>query len=447
MSQAIQTFLGAKRSNLDLELPSSKHSSANEKKLIEKDEGSFQHNAGRLVLEKLTELKEIVDRDGGSLTLNKLQGHKQSPKQDLKNEVVASEREKRLIEGLKRLSRQKKAAHHEAVRKKRVHIVSLQAAFEKQKKQLRRHLQSKLNNNRQEQSEMEQVLDDMRRELEVMIKELNQSKQQREHSEQKSKRLQDGLKALQSPNTKNPDVLALQSLLQESEAQVDHLEATNQEKIDKLEQSKQDFAKESSRIHATHTHQINALVFEKEELRARLIQAAKSAAEHNSELEEALRRTVAERDAELAKTKLELEKSKRHYEQLQKLTKKQMQLELDTRLNELKSSLKLQHRKEVDTYQLGLSRELRNMSGQIVELETELQDLERQHLRDIKSIQQYKPKLATLEKELMNWKDKEAGLKSELMKSNQKVSILEEEALVLFSKNLELAQRLSGLDS
>ncbi|CEP07207.1 hypothetical protein [Parasitella parasitica] len=472
MSQSIQMFLDTRRNTDDLEQPSSKDSGTDDKKLMESSKYSSQHHVVGLVLEKLAELKAVVDKHTTSLTLDHMQvaaektgsqvifstqmidkwidrvtEHKNSPKQDLKNVEAASAKEKRLIEGLKRLSRQKKAAHHEAAQTAKARISSLQTAFENQKKQLRQHLQAKLNDNKQEQKDMEQVVDDMRHEMELMIEELNQSKQKREHLEQRSKRIQDDLKALQSPNTKNPDILALQSLLRESEAQIDHLKTENEGKTGILKQTQQDFAQEILQTHAAHAHEIKALKSEKEDLYARLAKAEKSAATHSSELEEALRRTVAERDGELAKTRFELEKSKRHSVQLQKLNEKQMQLELDARFNELKSSLKSQYRKDVDTCQLRLTREIRNMSGQIVELETELQDLERQHLRDIKSIQHYEPKLATLEKELMVRIDKEALLKSALMDSNQKVSVLEKEALFLYSKNLELAQHLSGLDS
>lgn len=530
MSHSIQTFMnGRKEINCyDLEPASFKDntcssnmlyttSNTDNKKAVEKDQGSSQHHANRLVLDKLVELKQIVDKYNVSLTLDQVQGkyllflfciltclqiytaddhnssgnnvqseiyfstqtidkwiagvteHKQSTKQDFKNVLipllVAIEKEKqrniRLIKGLNRLSSQKKAAHHDAIQQTKSRIVSLQTAFEKQKRSLRQHLQHKLEENKEEQAEIEQVVDDMRREMEIMIEELNQSKQQKERYEQKSKRYQDDLKALQqspsSSNTQDPDFLALQSLLRESEIQIGHLEANNQEQNEKLKQIKQDFAKEKSRIHSTHTHQVDALVLEKEELRTRLIKAEKSVSvvsrkvEIDTELEQALRRTVAERDGELAKAKFELEKSQRHSEQLQKLNERQMQLEIDTRLNDLETSLKSQYRKDFDTYQVRLTREIRNMSGQLVELETELQALERQHLQDVKSIKQSEQQLSRLEKEWTlkstQWQDEENGLKSILKDSDQKIATLEKEALILYGKNLELAQHLGELDS
>ncbi|EPB85909.1 hypothetical protein HMPREF1544_07325 [Mucor circinelloides 1006PhL] len=503
MSRSIQTFLDRRKAN-DLEPPSfnkdatgssalytsTATSDTDNKKSIEKDQGSSQHHAMRLVLDKLTELKHILSQYSASLTLDDapesdvqseirlstqtiekwidgVTEHKQSTKQDLKNVVipllVATEREKqrssRLMEGLSRLSSQKKAAHHDAIEHTKSRIASVQKAFEKQKKQLRQHVQDRLNNSKEEQMEMEQVVDDMRQEMEAMMEELNQSKQQRDRFEQKSKRLQDDLKALQSSSIEDPDFLALQSLLRESETQIDHLEADRQEQMDKLELIKSDFTKEKARIHATHSHQVNALVLEKEELRARLVKAEQTAAiaksqkapVDNSELEGALRRTVAERDGELAKARFELEKSQRHSEQLQKINEKQMQLELNTRLNELETSLKSQYRKDFDTYQVQLTREIRNMSGQIVELETELQDLERQHAQDVNMIEKHERNLSRLEKEWTlksaQWHDRESKLTLSLKTSDQKIATLEKEALVLYGKNLELAQQLGELDA
>lgn len=393
--------------------------------------------------------------------------HKQSTKQDLKNVVipllVAAEGEKqrntRLMEGLCRLSAQKKAAHHDAMKHTKMRIAAVQEAFEKQKKQLRQHAQEKLKDSKEEQMEMEQVVDDMRQEMEAMIEELNQSKQQRERFEQKTKRLQDDLKAMHSSSTEDPEFLALQSLLRESETQVDQLEADHQEQMDKLEQIQAEFTKEKARIHATHAHQVDALVLEKEELRARLIKAEQSVSMaqsrkvvqvDNSELEEALRRTVAERDGELAKTRFELEKHQRHSEQLQKNNQRQMQLELNTRLNELETDLKAQCKKDVDTCQVQITRELRIMAGQMVELETELQDLERQHAQDVKAIEKHEQSLARLEKECKSkatlWQENESKLKSSLTIADQKITTLEKEALVLYSKNLELAQQLGELE-
>ncbi|KAL9557172.1 hypothetical protein MBANPS3_001514 [Mucor bainieri] len=505
MSRSIQSFLDGRKVN-DLEPPSFKGtatgssvlytatatSDTDNKKSIEQDQGSSQHHAMRLVLDKLLELKDIVHKYSGSLTLDAVpEGdiqsqqlhlstqtiekwidgvteHKQSTKQDLKNVVipllVATEREKqrntRLMEGLCRLSAQKKAAHHDAMEHTKTRIAAVQRAFETQKKQLRQHVQDKLNDSKEEQTEMEQVVDDMRQEMEAMIEELSQSKQQRERFEQKSKRLQDDIKAMHTPSTEDPDFLALQSLLRESETQVDQLETDHQEQLEKLEQIKSEFAKEKARIHATHAHQVNALVLEKEELRARLIKAEQSALTaqsrkvvqvDNSELEEALRRTVAERDGELAKTRFELEKSQRHSEQLQKTNERQMQLELNTRLNELEASLKSQYKKDIDTYQVQLTRELRNMSGQMVELETELQDLERQHAQDVSIIDKHEQSLARLERDWKlksaQWQEHESKLTSSLTAADQKITTLEKEALVLYSKNLELAQQLGELDA
>lgn len=87
MSRSIQTFLDRRKAN-DLEPPSfnkdatgssalytsTATSDTDNKKSIEKDQGSSQHHAMRLVLDKLTELKHILSQYSASLTLDDAPG-------------------------------------------------------------------------------------------------------------------------------------------------------------------------------------------------------------------------------------------------------------------------------------------------------------------------------------------------------------------------------------
>lgn len=380
-------------------------------------------------------------------------------KQDLKNVMIpllhAAEIERnrnaRLVEALSRLSQQKHTVSKTA-RKLNSRVMSL----ERETNQLKQKLTNIKQQHKEESTEMELVIEDMRKEMESMIEELDQAKQQKDRLEEKlellEKDLMDGL-----PEDR------LHALQRESETRLEQLKLDNQEQVDRLNQALQ----ERNKIISTHTQQVEALKQEKDQLRSRLVQAERSAAEFDlliaverkkneqpsgsdKELEEALKRTLAERDAEIAKTNQELEKTKKQIDRVQQFNEKQIQREVDARLEELETQLRLAHKKDTDTYKLQISREVRELSGQLVEFEEELQALERQHLQDQQSIENAKHSQFSVEEtmriEKNNWERKEHELKMDITKAEQRIISLEKEVLLLYGKNLDMAMHLGELE-
>jgi chromosome segregation ATPase len=393
----------------------------------------------------------------------------------LKNVLIpllfATEKERqrntRLVQALQRLTRQKHTACQTAKQTKKFHSIRMQSLHQAQIQKLKQQWQAKIDAAVEEQQEMEQVLDDMRREMETMLEELDQVKQQKERYQQKAKRLEQDL--IQSTTNSDEDAV-LQNLLREAETRIDQLQADLEDQIIKTSKLKQSSAKDmetiKSRMSTLHSQQVSALIAEKEELRSRLVKAERSAAElallfevekkktavkpHDSELEHALRRTVAEKDGELAKARFELEKMQKHMEHLQTFSEKQMQRELEARMEELESNLRSEHQKRFDANQVHLTRELRELAGQIVELEAELQGLERQHEQDMRLVESTKKSQWSAQEKLSQkkkeWDTRETELKMSIVKADQKIISLEKEALVLYGKNLEMAQHLGELD-
>ncbi|KAI9352348.1 hypothetical protein BD770DRAFT_142284 [Pilaira anomala] len=281
----------------------------------------------------------------------------------------------------------------------------------------------------QDKVEIEQLLDEVRNEMEDMMEELNTAKSERERYFEKSERLEFDLKNIEK-NEGNADILALQGLLRESETQVDQLEDEYQ-------------------------NQITTYVSKTESLKAQLKKAEQSVAELSlllevqkrqqisTEMEQALRRTLAERDGELAKVKFKLEKSYTQNEQMKAQQEKQMKMELNTRLEAVEQSLKNQYKKEIDTFQLHTTREIRELAGKMVELEVELEDYHRQHEQDVKQAMDTQQKLKALQTAL---KDGERLSKASIHELEGKIKVLESEVLLLYGKNLELAQHLGELD-
>jgi chromosome segregation ATPase len=388
--------------------------------------------------------------------------------------LFATEKERqrntRLVQALQRLSRQKYTACQTEKQANKLQLIQMQSLHQAEKQTLKKQWQAKIDASVEEQQEMEQVLDDMRREMETMLDELDQVKQQRERYQQKSTRLELDLKSTMS-GVQDEDDPVLQNLLREAETRIDQLEADLEEqtiRISKLKQtSTKDLETIKSRMSALHSQQVGALIAEKEELRSRLVKAERSAAEfalsvevenkkraakpHDSELEHALRRTVAEKDGELAKVQFELKKMQKQTEQLHTFAEKQMQRELKTRMEELESDLRSQYKKQFDANQVHLTRELRELSGQIVELEAELQGLERQHEQDMRLIDNSKKSQWSAEEKLdkkkKEWDTRETELKMSIVKADQKIISLEKETLVLYGKNLEMAKHLGELDA
>ncbi|KAI8070621.1 uncharacterized protein B0P05DRAFT_474221 [Gilbertella persicaria] len=368
--------------------------------------------------------------------------------------LYATEQEKqknaRLTQAIHKLSQQKHTAC-KTIKQLKTKLAFCQRQYERETNQLRQ----KLKINKEEQQDMEQVVDDMQKEMQIMLDELDQTKRQKERFEEKSQRLEKDLQE-DSPDHGS------QALLRESHTTILQLESDLEQQKEKLEQLLLRTTQERNTMVTTHAQQVDALVLEKNELRARLVQAERSAAELNllvtverkkasdKELEDALKRTLAERDAALAKTQQEIMKLKQQADRLSQYNEKQIQREVVARLEELESNLKSTYKKETDTYQLQISREVRELSGRLVELEEELEGMERRQAQYDQQIENIKRSQLNAEEALraqrLIWEKKEHQLKMEMTKSDQKIISLEKEALVLYSKNLDMARHLGELD-
>lgn len=318
--------------------------------------------------------------------------------------------------------------------KKQLRILSKSEALHKQKfikvQQLLAQQQKENSNLVQDKEEIEQLLDEVRAEMENMMEELNQVKLDRQRWQDKSNRLEEDLKTIQG-DEKDADIVALQSLLRESEMQTDQLKSDHQEQLDSL--SNQNKSMKTQLEAAQRSVAELSLVVEVQK-RQKL----------NTEMEEILRRTLAKKDGELAKLKLELEKTKKQTEHMKMHRNKEMQVELTARMEDLESTLKNQYQRESHTYQVKISREVRELTCSLMELETELQDLQLEHEKDIQKLSASQTQLQALQRSLGK---KESEHQQELSRLEQRSQTLEEEVLLLYGKNLQLAQHLGELDS
>lgn len=284
---------------------------------------------------------------------------------------------------------------------------------------------------KQDAQEMESLLDDVRQEMEVMMEELEGVKSDRERHAEKAERLEQDLRAFDTEEDEDDfQNMALRGLLREAETRIEQVEL--EAEVQRVQHAAETTAFKTKLALAQTSAAEVAL---KAAVQKRQAQSA--------EMEQALRRTVAEKDGELAKMGQELVKSQRAMEQLKKQGDQRMQLELNTRLDEMKIQLTSEHKKISDTYQVQISRELRTLSGQLVELQTEVEDLERQHEQDVKRSQKEEDRLKQVQVclEVHQTKSQEA-----MDKLLDKIGVLESEVLLLYSKNLELAQHLGELD-
>lgn len=400
------------------------------------------------VIDKLDELKDLVseynliickDKEPGidkkldiffsaqiiENWINSATQHNTS-KRDLQN--VDSTRHHRLSQAIQSLSEKHTST------KKQLRTLSKSESLLKQKlnkaQQVLVQQQKENTNLAQDKEEIEQLLDEVRAEMENMMEELNQVKLDRQRCLDKSNRLEEDLKAIQG-DEEDADIVALQSLLRESEIQTDQLKSDHQEQLDSL-----------SNQNKTIKTQLEAAQRSVAELS--LVVEVQKRQKLNTEMEEILRRTLAKKDGELAKLKLELEKSQKQTEHMKIHRNKEMQVELTARLEDLESTLKSQYQRESHTYQVKISREVRELTCSLMELETELQELRLEHEKDVQKLSASQTQLQTLQHSLGK---KESEHQQELNRLEQKSQTLEEEVLLLYSKNLQLAQHLGELDS
>ncbi|KAI8094745.1 hypothetical protein BDF21DRAFT_448878 [Thamnidium elegans] len=366
------------------------------------------------VIDTLNELKQLVAQHNLSITQDSLvsptkenqiifstqiiddwihSATQHKSKQDPQN--VETAKYQKIVQDIQTLSQR------HTLTKKKLQKVTLS----ENKTKLKLQAQTKLNETiQQDKTEIEQLLDEVRNEMEDMMEELHSVKLDRERYLEKSQRFETDLKDIKQ-NEEDADILALQGLLRESDALADQLEADYQDQI-------------ASYVSKTESLKAQLKKAERSVAELSLVMEVQKRQQLSTEMEQALRRTLAERDGELAKIRFKLEKSSLQAEQMRAQQEKQMQLELNTRLEAVEVSLKNRYKKEADTFQLDISREVRELSGKIMELETELEDYYRQHEKDTK----------------------------QSTEAQQKVKVLEGEVLFLYGKNLELAQHLGELD-
>jgi chromosome segregation ATPase len=431
---------------------------------------------------KLHQLKEMIDNKGHTDDLlnfvqtwmtgidspNTVQGN------------VSKEKNQRLVEALQKLSKQQTQLKKKLklVPKLEQQVAHLNTTMENMSKKHAKetdNLNRDLKDSREEISEAEQLLDDLRREMEIMLEEMDQVKQEREQYANSTQRLKEELGNIAQFDTSThqgtgQELAAMEALLRESETQLDELEEVYNEQLTQIEKlreesrqfidSQRTMQRDAARRSAIHESEVSALNLEKEELRKRLISSEKSvtdlqkkvkaAPQQDTELELVLRRTVAERDGQLAKLNVALEKKERQIEQIGASIDQRMKKELETRHSELVYELETRYKKESDIFKLQSTREIRTLSCQVGELESELELRERQEMDQQTQFIKAKLDKVTAEDELKSqtddWTKTELELKQSIAKLEQKIETMENEALCLYSKSLNMAQKLGELE-
>lgn len=362
----------------------------------------------------------------------------------------------RLIQALNRLGKQ----HGQMKNKVRqLERRALKLAEEKEREVQR--YQARLNKSTEDKAEAEQLLDDMRKEMEDMLEELDGVKQQSEQYREKSSRLEQDIQNVISSDQQQQT--AQDVLVREAKTRMVQLEQDLEDRKIKMREIEQTFKKKKYNLSETHRLQVAALTSEKEELRQRLVKAELLATEYaktletekkrikvDTELEHALRQSAAEKEKELARVRAEFDKSQRHVDQMKTFYDKQLERELKAREDDMKEKYELQFRRQADTYQVQITRELREMASSMAELEIELESMERQHAVDRNELEivrkgQYKSD-ESLQSKIDHWKMIESQFESKIAILEGRVISLEQEVLVLYSKNLELARQLGELE-
>lgn len=362
----------------------------------------------------------------------------------------------RLIQALNRLGKQHGQMKHKV---RRLERRALKLAEEKEREVQR--YQTRLNKSTEDKAEAEQLLDDMRKEMEDMLEELDGVKQQSEQYREKASRLEEDIQNVVSSDQQQQT--AQDVLIREAKTRMVQLEQDLEDRKIKMREIEQTFKKKKHNLSETHRLQVAALTSEKEELRQRLVKAESLAIEYaksletekkrikvDTELEHALRQSAAEKEKELARVRAEFEKSQRHVDQMKTFYDKQLERELKAREDDMKEKYELQFRRQADVYQVQITRELREMASSMAELEIELESMERQHAVDRNELEivrkgQYKSD-ESLQSKIDHWKMTESQFESKIAVLEGRVISLEQEVLVLYSKNLELARQLGELE-
>ncbi|CAO3698577.1 unnamed protein product [Rhizopus stolonifer] len=359
-------------------------------------------------------------------------------------------RNQRLMDALNRLAKQ----HGQT--KRQLRQVHQQMTRNKSDFETKRRLfKQELDQASQERSEAEQLVDDIRREMEGMLEELEWAKQQQSQTDERTQRLEQDLLDLTEP----PD----QIVLRERQIQIDQLQEQLEDREIKSREWRNTVDKKNAILERRHGLEVAALNSEKEELRQRLVRAEQRSIEmaqlleaekrkikSDVELENALRRSAAEKERELVKVRSEFEKSQLKVEQMKTYYDKQLERELGAHKDDIKERLDREYRQQSDTLQVKITRELREMACQMAELEVQVENAERQQLSNLNALETLrrgnsKSDEATQYK-LNHWNTIESELQSTIATLEGRVISLEKEVLVLYSKNLELARQLGELE-
>jgi chromosome segregation ATPase len=314
---------------------------------------------------------------------------------------------------------------------------------------------------REDKTELEQLLDTLRHEMEAMLEEVEQLKQDRDMYARKADTLERDMYTI-SRASSYESMGAMQSQLDVYQRQVQELEQTHQENancIDKLRLENRQLSdnmyaikRDMARMTSKHESEMAVLSFEKIGLHKKVNQLlcqktpennnkeeVKVVQQENTDLEVALRRAVAERDGQLSKLSLLLERKEREIQHVSQNKEKRIDCEIQAREKEFQHQMTLRFQKENDALQLHLTRETRALSYQIADLELELAGAQRQ-------LDSHHGEMQRKDKEIKQSRDKVSELSESIICLEDRAVIMEQETLHLYSRNLQLTHHLGELD-
>ncbi|KAI8373191.1 uncharacterized protein BYT42DRAFT_548165 [Radiomyces spectabilis] len=365
-------------------------------------------------------------------------------------------------------------------------------------------LQSKLMNCQEEKDEIEQTLDVVQNEMKTMMEEMNEQKQDIARYQTEIEQLQDILDKTKLNNHDDTSVLKL--IQQHASQQTNNTQHANERltaKIQDLENSLRTAQeKYQDMVHqhrkqkrevikvAELEQQISGYRKAHEEALKRSHEAETKAAESelrtevakamakrqlvevqqqmatlqskvdtktlqsaptpnhraSSDMESVLQRTLAQRDAEIARLRKTMDQNERHAASREAARQEQLKRQQRTVEQEVTERMQHQFRQESDIYELQRSRELRQLACTVVELETELEIATQRHaeyMAHIRTLEKNQTKAeATLQQHQMKWKASEKELRNQILQMERKIIGLEEDAMRLYGKNLDLAHQL-----
>ncbi|KAF7731887.1 hypothetical protein EC973_007718 [Apophysomyces ossiformis] len=344
----------------------------------------------------------------------------------------------------------------------------------------------------EEKDKIQLALDALHCEMKVVLDELEETKQQTGRYKAQASRLRASLKELQDRHDdseeQDDDMEALRLLQQESERQAMELERESKRQAVTIQKLRHDIklledktkdtqlsSKAQDRLIEQLKHSEEAKSKQLIEMKEDLRRAQRTIAEHELRLEVLKQHQKAREtlDLELQKSKAEVLIQKERVSSLHKeaesarrlkKTLKQRDTEV-TRMREtvknynynaalreqLEEEISNRYRQEFDVFMVQITRENRELSGQIVELETEMRSLQRQLTENSRQREysERKSKEATekLQRHQEEWALAKDKFAAELAKLTNLLELRENEVLNLYSKNLKMAHQLGEADT